>query len=57
MTHIIMGFVVIYAMHKTNMSDSYIIANAILISSFGIIDKLWDIKICLTEIKNTIKQG
>ena len=56
MTHIIIGFVVIYAMHKMNMSDSYIIANAILIASFGIIDKLWDIQIRLTEIKNTIKR-
>lgn len=56
MIHIIIGFVAIYAMHKMNMSDSYIIANAILISSFGIIDKLWDIQIRLTEIKDTIKR-
>ena len=56
MTHIIIGFVVIYAMHKMNMSDSFIIASAILLSSCGIIDKLWDNQIRLTEIKNTIKR-
>lgn len=56
MTHIIIGFVAIYAMHKMNMSDSYIIANAILMSAWAIMDKLWDIRIRLTEIKDKIQK-
>ncbi len=40
MTYIIIGFIAVYAMDKMNMSDSYIIANAILISAWSIMDKL-----------------
>jgi hypothetical protein len=56
MTSIIIGFIAVYSMHRMNMSDGYIIANAILISAFALMDKLWDIKIQLTEIENAIKR-
>lgn len=52
---IIIGFVAIYSLYKIGVSDGYIIACAILMAAWAIVDKLWDVKIGLTEIKNTIK--
>jgi hypothetical protein len=38
------------------VSDGVIIAYAILMAGFSIMDKLWDIRIRLTEIENAIKR-
>ena len=55
MVIILFGFIAVCIANKANMSDGFIIANAILVSSFAITDKLWDIKIRLNEIKDKLK--
>jgi len=56
MTIILIGFISIFVLRKANMSDGVIIAYSILVAGFSIMDKLWDIRIRLTEIKNAIKR-
>lgn len=56
MIMILIGFISIFVLKKANISDGVIIADAILMAGFSIMDKLWDIKIHLTEIENTIKR-
>ena len=55
MLFIIYGFIAVYGAWRVKMSDGVIIAIAILMSAFAITDKLWDIRIRLTEIKDKIK--
>lgn len=56
MIYIIIGFIDVYIAWQIKMPDGVIIAHAILISAWSIMDKLWDIKIRLTEIENAIKR-
>ena len=56
MTMIVIGFISIFVLKKANVSDGVIIADAILAAGFSIMDKLWDIRIRLTEIENAIKR-
>ena len=56
MIFIILGLISVYFAWKAKFPDSVIIANAILMSTWAIMDKLWDIKIRLTEIKDKIQK-
>ena len=57
MIFIICGLVATFFAWKAEMSDGFMIANAILISAMGIVDKLWDIRICLTELKEKLAES
>ena len=56
MIFLTLGLISVYVEWKAKMPDSVIIANAILMSAWAIMDKLWDIRICLTEIKYKIQK-
>ena len=53
---IIFGFISVYFAWRAKLPDCVIIANAILLSAMAIVDKLWDIRIRLTEIKDKIQK-
>lgn len=52
---IIFGLGLVVIMEQADISDGVIIASAVLMAAWGITDKLVDIRIRLTEIKDAIK--
>lgn len=52
---IILGLGLVVIMEQANISDGVIIASAVLMAAWGITDKLVDIRIRLTEVKDAIK--
>ena len=52
---IILGLGLVVIMEQADISDGVIIASAVLMAAWGITDKLVDIRIRLTEIRDAIK--